>query len=84
MLPVVGALGTVAGPMVVTAALNGLNLTLQWPLSGAGMTPRTATSLNQTSAWLALTNAIQNPGTFFYVNVPLDPGQSRFYRLQPN
>jgi arabinogalactan endo-1,4-beta-galactosidase len=84
MLPVVGALGTVAGPMVVTAALNGLNLTLQWPLSGAGMTPRTATSLNQTSAWITLTNAIQNTGTLFYVTVPLGSTQTRFYRLQSN
>jgi len=44
----------------------------------------TTTNLGPPSGWLSVTNPIQNTGTTYNVTLPIDPVQSRFYRLQSN
>jgi arabinogalactan endo-1,4-beta-galactosidase len=84
VLPVADALGQTAVPVNMGANLTGPNLMLQWPLSGAGMSLMTTTNLGAPLVWLPVTNPIQNTGTMYDVTLPLDPVQSRFYRLQAN
>jgi arabinogalactan endo-1,4-beta-galactosidase len=82
VLPVASAVGGMAAPLLITPSLNGSNLQLQWPFSGAAMNLMTAPSLVPPMVWLPVTNPVQTNGTVFNVTLPLDPVQSRFYRLQ--
>jgi len=85
VLPVADAFGQMVAPVTLNPSLPGFfNLTLQWPLSGAGMTLMTATNLMSPAVWLPVLNTVQNTGTWFTVTLPLDSSQSRFYRLQSN
>ena len=84
VLPVADAVGQLAAPLTLNPSLTGSNLTLQWPLSGAGMTLTAATNLTPLAAWLQVTNAAQNTGTTFSVTLPIGSSGSRFYRLQSN
>lgn len=84
LLPAAVAFGELAAPVDISASLAPPNLVLQWPLSGAGMNLMTTTNLGPPSGWLSVTNPIQNTGTTYNVTLPLDPVQSRFYRLQSN
>jgi len=84
VLPVAGACGQLVAPIALNPSLTGATLLLQWPLSGAGMTLTTATSLVPPTAWSAATNAVQDTGTVFNTTIPVDPRQSRFFRLQSN
>jgi len=84
VLPVTDAVGQLAAPLTLNPSLTGSNLTLQWPLSGAGMTLTTVTDLMPLAAWLQVTNSAQNTGTMFSVTLPIGSNQSRFYRLQSN
>jgi arabinogalactan endo-1,4-beta-galactosidase len=84
VLPVADAVGQLAAPLTLNPSLTGYNLTLQWPLSGVGMTLTTATNLTPLAAWLQVTNAAQNTGTTFSVTLPIGSSGSRFYRLQSN
>lgn len=82
VLPVADAFGQLMVPVALDPSLTGFALTLQWPLSGAGMTLMTTSNLAQPAAWLAVTNAVQNTGTWFRTTLPVDTSQGRFYRLQ--
>ncbi len=85
VLPVADAFGQMVAPVTLNPSLPGFfNLTLQWPLSGAGMTLMTATNLMSPAVWLPVPNTVQNTGTWFTVTLPVDSSQSRFYRLQSN
>ena len=84
VLPVASAFGQMVAPVTLAPGLAGTTLTLQWPLSGAGMTLMTATNLMSPAAWLSMPNTVQNTGTWFTVSLPVDSSQSRFYRLQSN
>ncbi|HLX95623.1 MAG TPA: glycosyl hydrolase 53 family protein [Verrucomicrobiae bacterium] len=84
VLPVADAYGQLAVPIVLSAGLSGSNLVMQWPLSGAGMNLMMTTDLAPPTVWLPVANAIQNTGTVFDVSLPMNPTQSRFYRLQSN
>ena len=84
LLPAAVAFGELAAPVDISASLAPPNLMLQWPLSGAGMNLMTTTNLGPPSGWLSVTNPIQNTGTTYNVTLPIDPVQSRFYRLQSN
>jgi arabinogalactan endo-1,4-beta-galactosidase len=84
LLPVADALGELAAPIDISASLTPPNLTLQWPLSGAGMSLMSVTSLMPPVVWLSVTNLVQTNGTVFNVTLPLDPVQGHFYRLQSN
>jgi len=81
VLPVAAAFGQLAAPIVMQASLSGDSVALNWPLSGAGMTLKTSTSLTSFATWLPVTNTIQSTGPAFTVTLPLDNVQTRFYRL---
>lgn len=84
VLPVASAVGGMAAPLVISPSLNGSNLQLQWPFSGAAMSLVTTTSLGPPVVWSPVTNQVQINGTLFSVMLPLDPVQGHFYRLQSN
>jgi arabinogalactan endo-1,4-beta-galactosidase len=83
-LPVVQAFGQLTAPIRLSASLFGTNVTLQWPLSGAGMLLKTATNTSPPVFWMPVTNAVQSTGAGFNVMVPAVPGAGRFYQLQLN
>jgi arabinogalactan endo-1,4-beta-galactosidase len=82
LLPAVDVLGQAAAPLLLNASLAGTNVNLQWPLSGAGMNLITTTSLFPVSAWIRVTNSIQNTGTIYHASLPLDTRTNHFYRLE--
>jgi arabinogalactan endo-1,4-beta-galactosidase len=82
VLPAADALGQLTAPITLTAGLTDTALTLQWPLSGAGMSLMTATNLTQSAVWLAVTNAIQSTGATFTTTLMARTNHSRFYRLE--
>jgi arabinogalactan endo-1,4-beta-galactosidase len=84
VLPVASAFGQMVAPVTLAPGLAGTTLTLQWPLSGAGMTLMTATNLMSPAVWLPVPNTVQSTGTGFTVTLPVDSSQSRLYRLQSN
>lgn len=84
VLPAADAFGQMAAPLLLNASLTGSNLQVQWPLSGAGLSLTTTTSLSPNSVWLQVTNAVQNTNTIFHTTVPMESGASHFYRLQTN
>jgi len=83
-LPVARAFGQLAAPIQMSITLTGPVLTLQWPLSGAGLSLMTASNLSPPFAWLPVTNQIQSTGLVFTATLPLRADQTRFYRLQSN
>jgi len=82
VLPVAGAVGGMGAPLVVNASLQGSNLGLQWPFSGAALKLMTSTGLVP-PAWSLVTNSPQTTGAVFSVTLPLN-NTSTFYRLQSN
>ena len=84
LLPVADAVGELAAPVNISVSLLPPNLTLQWPLSGAGMNLMTTTNLGSPPGWLSVTNPVQTTGTTYNVTLPIDPVLSRYYRLQSN
>ncbi|HXR46484.1 MAG TPA: glycosyl hydrolase 53 family protein [Candidatus Limnocylindrales bacterium] len=84
LLPAADAFGQLSAPVDLSVSLTGPNLMLQWPINGAGMNLMTTTNLGPPAVWSSVTNSVQNTGTIFDVTLPLDPVQSRFYRLQSN
>ncbi len=82
VLPVNDAVGALAAPITLSAGVKSGSLTIEWPLSGAGMSLKTATNLNAVGGWSSVTNSVQSTGAVFNVSLPLDAVQSRFYRLQ--
>jgi arabinogalactan endo-1,4-beta-galactosidase len=83
VLPVASAVGSMAAPILISPSLNGPNLQLQWPFSGAAMNLMSVTSLVSPTIWLSVTNPVQS-NTTYNVTLPLDPAQGHFYRLQSN
>jgi len=84
VLPVAAAVGGMASPLLMGASLNGSNLHLQWPFSGAALKLITSTALAPATAWSSVPDPIQTTGAVFSVILPVDSSQSRFYRLQSN
>jgi arabinogalactan endo-1,4-beta-galactosidase len=84
VLPVADAFGQMAAPVTLNPGLAGTALTLQWPLSGAGMSLMMTTNLTSPAIWWPVTNAVQNTGMVFQASLTVDASQSRFYRLQSN
>ena len=81
-LPVAGAFGQLAAPVKIQAALAGGDLSLKWPLSGAGMTLTRATDISPTAAWATVTNSVQSTGAAFNATLPLGTSPATFYRLK--
>ena len=84
VLPAAGVFGQMVAPLRLGTRLTGSGLTVQWPLSGAGMRLTTTTNLSPGSVWLPVTNRVQNTGAIIYSTQPVNSGTSRFYRLQTN
>ena len=84
VLPVAGAFGGMAAPLLIGTSLNGSNLQLQWPFSGAASKLMTTTTLAPSTAWSSVPDPIQTTGSVFTVTLSVDSSLSRFYRLQPN
>jgi arabinogalactan endo-1,4-beta-galactosidase len=83
-LPVTVTFGQLAAPIKLQAALSNDSVSLQWPLSGAGMKLTQKTNLTPGTAWQAVTNPIQSTGTSFNTTLPLGTSPASFYRLQGN
>lgn len=83
-LPVARAFGQLTAPIQMSATLTDAVLTLQWPLSGAGMSLVTASNLNPPTAWQPVINPIQSTGLVFTTTLPAQATHTRFYRLQSN
>lgn len=82
VLPAAETLGRLSVPVVVKAVLTGANLTLNWPLSGAGWSLTTATDLLPPAAWSTSTNDIQSTGMTFGTTRLVSDEPGRFFRLQ--
>ncbi len=84
VLPVASTLGRLAAPAVLKTAKTGTNVTLTWPLSGAGWSLMASTNLSFPASWASLGNKFADDGYVFNTNVSLHEEASRFYRLQSN
>jgi arabinogalactan endo-1,4-beta-galactosidase len=84
VLPAAPALGQLAAPVVLTGSVNHTNLQLRWPLSGAGMSLTSTTSVAPASVWVPITNAVENTNLTYRTSVPIEDGSVRFFRLQSN
>jgi len=84
VLPVASAVGGMAAPLLISPVLNGANLGLQWPFSGAASKLMTSAVLAPATTWSSVPDPVQTTGAVFTVILPLDSNQSRFYRLQSN
>lgn len=84
LLPAANALGQTAAPIVMRGSISNSLLSLNWPLSGAGMTLTATTNLSARTSWALVTNSVQNTGTLFNTTISVDSTSSRFYRLQAN
>lgn len=82
VLPVADAVGGMAAPLLIRTSLNGSNLRLQWPFSGAALKLTASTSLASPIVWSPVTNSAETTGAVFTVTLPLI--NSSFYRLQTN
>jgi arabinogalactan endo-1,4-beta-galactosidase len=83
VLPAAGAVGGMAAPLLISPSLDGSNLLLQWPFSGAASKLMTTTNLAPSAVWSPVTNSIQIAGTVFAVTLPVG-SNACFYRLQPD
>jgi arabinogalactan endo-1,4-beta-galactosidase len=84
VLPAASVFGQMVAPITLNIQNSGKNPLLLWPLSGAGMTLMTTTSLTPSAVWLAATNGIQYTNAAFNTTVQPNATASRFYRLQSN
>jgi arabinogalactan endo-1,4-beta-galactosidase len=83
-LPVTATFGQLAAAIKLQAALSNNGVSLQWPVSGAGMKLTQKTNLTPGTAWITVTNPIQSTGTSFNTTLPLGTSPASFYRLQGN
>lgn len=83
VLPVTDVFGEMVAPLILNSSVVGSNLSLHWPLSGAGMSLTTTTN-PFAGSWGKVTNPIQDTGAVFNVTVPLDATRQRFFRLKSN
>ncbi|HWH71589.1 MAG TPA: glycosyl hydrolase 53 family protein, partial [Candidatus Sulfotelmatobacter sp.] len=81
VLPVAEAFGQLVAPLKFDIRLQGTNVLLQWPLSGAGSSLLTA-SEPTAAAWSPVTNTIATTGTVFGITAPSSVEPRRFFRLQ--
>jgi arabinogalactan endo-1,4-beta-galactosidase len=81
VLPVAGVFGQMTAPLNISTQASNNILILKWPLSGAGMTLKSATNLTD-SPWTSTTNSIQQNDTIFSTTALLEGGPRRFFRLE--
>ncbi|MGA4578570.1 glycoside hydrolase family 53 protein [Limisphaera sp. VF-2] len=81
VLPAAAALGRLTTPLRLEARLAEPELLLSWPLSGAGFSLVSATSLAPHSLWHPVTAPVLAEELQYHTRVPLEDGP-RFFRLQ--
>lgn len=84
VLPAAVALGRLSAPVALSASVTSTNLRLDWPLSGAGMTLVSTTSLGSATVWQTVTNAVKNTNLTYRATVPIGTGTGRYFRLRSN
>lgn len=84
VLPVASTLGRLAVPALLKTTRLGTNVTLTWPLSGAGWSLMATTNLAFPDSWAPLGNNFADDGYGFNTSLPLQEAASCFYRLQSN
>jgi len=82
LLPAADAMGSLTFPLRLNASSNGSALQLSWPMSGVGLSLKSATNLAPIANWLLVTNTPQTNKMGFNLSVPLIFESSRFYQLQ--
>jgi len=83
VLPVAGAIGGMAAPLMLSGNLQSGAWELQWPFSGAASTLMVSSNLSSPSIWQPVTNPvqIQTTAAVFMVTLPTS-SNPLFYRLQ--
>jgi arabinogalactan endo-1,4-beta-galactosidase len=84
VLPAADTWGRLAAPLVLKAGLAGTRLTLSWPLSGAGLSLTSVSTLAPPISWSPSTNLVQSSGLAFETTLPADDQPGRFFRLEGN
>lgn len=82
VLPVVQTLGQLTSDVALSATRKENSLSLQWPLSGAGLSLTTTTSPAPTAIWMNVTNPVTNLGGPYRATVPMGETPRQFYRLE--
>jgi arabinogalactan endo-1,4-beta-galactosidase len=80
VLPVVDAVAGMGAPLLISPIVDGGNLRLQWPFSGAAATLVTTTNLTANGTWTAVTDSLETTGAVFSVTLPIG-NRVCFYRL---
>jgi arabinogalactan endo-1,4-beta-galactosidase len=81
VLPVIDAMGGMGAPLVMSTSVQGTNVQLKWPFSGAASQLMTSTSLAPSAVWSPVPGSAQVTGTVYNVTVPIT-NQTGFYRLK--
>jgi arabinogalactan endo-1,4-beta-galactosidase len=84
VLPAAAALGQMAAPILLSATASNQAVELRWPLSGAGLSLTSTTSVNATAVWQPVTNAVVNTNLIYRTTIPIETGTHRLFRLQSN
>jgi hypothetical protein len=82
-LPTVDAVGGMAAPLLLQAGVQGSNLVLQWPFSGAAAQLMVSSDLSSRVGWQLVTQpvGVQTSVANFSANLPISDHVA-FYRLQ--
>jgi arabinogalactan endo-1,4-beta-galactosidase len=81
VLPAAAALGRLAAPVVLTPARSASSLELGWPLSGAGLSLNSTTSLAPGSVWQPVPASVSVTNLEYRTTVPVPPESNHFFRL---
>lgn len=84
VLPAATALGRLTAPVVLTGSVTNASLQLSWPLSGAGMSLISTTSVSPSAVWAPVTNPVGNTNLTYRATVPVGTDASRYFRLRSN
>jgi len=84
VLPAASVYGQMVAPLWLNSSRQGASLQIQWPLSGAGLSLTTTTSLSPSAVWLNVTNPVQMTDAVYNATLPMTTNAARFYRLQSN
>ncbi|HRI14545.1 MAG TPA: glycosyl hydrolase 53 family protein [Verrucomicrobiota bacterium] len=85
VLPAARTLGQLSTPVVLKAALTGTDqITLHWPLSGAGLALVNSPSLLSSELWRPTNPPIETNTLTFETTLPVGDEPVSFFRLQAN
>jgi arabinogalactan endo-1,4-beta-galactosidase len=82
VLPAASTLGGLTSRVSLHASRDGARLTIQWPVSGVGLSLMTATNLRAPVFWRALGNPISTTVDHFTTTLAIDSDPTGFFLLQ--